>query len=359
MELQPPIFRCRNRKDPDAEQHDGDHAAGDRRTAQDSFSQSAHYGHSTVPVLPNQIRTPFATDTSVTTASKSDLLDDAKQHVENAKNHVDKAVRGARPYIEMTARIGFAAKGLAYLLIGGFAALAAVGSSNQTFSRAGMLQFLAGKPLGWVLAIGLGIGFGAFGLWQIFWALRDPEFEGHDWKGMRKRFAKFCVGIGHLALVGLAFRVAMGSANTDQSGDAKAQDWTAWAMSYPLGRWIVAGIGIGFVVYTVSQLRKAWKLDPDEELRTHELSSFQRTLSCNIGKFGIAARAVVFFIIGCFLILAAWHAHPHEARGLGGALHALAEQPYGWILLAIVALGLIAYGLYALVQARYRRIRAR
>jgi len=295
----------------------------------------------------------------VTTASKTDLLDEAQKQVEKAKEQVEKAVREAGPYIEMTARIGFAAKGLAYLLIGGFAGLAAIGSSNETFSRAGMLQFLAGRPLGWVLAIGLGIGFGAFGLWQIFCALRDPEHEGHDWNGLRKRFVKFCVGIGHLVLVVLAFRVVLGTVRTDQYGDVKARDWTAWAMSYPLGRWIVAGIGVGFIVYTFSQLRTAWKLEPDEELHTHEISKFARSLSCNVGKFGIAARAVVFFIIGCFLILAAWHAHPGEARGLGGALHALAEQPYGWILLAIVALGLIAYGVYALVQARYRRIRAR
>jgi hypothetical protein len=135
--------------------------------------------------------------------------------------------------------------------------------------------------------------------------------------GCAKRFVKFCVGIGHLVLVVLAFRVVLGTVRTDQYGDVKARDWTAWAMSYPLGRWIVAGIGVGFIVYTFSQLRTAWKLEPDEELHTHEISKFARSLSCNVGKFGIAARAVVFFIIGCFLILAAWHAHPGEARGSG------------------------------------------
>jgi hypothetical protein len=73
-------------------------------------------------------------------------------------------------------------------------------------------------------------------------------------------------------------------------------------------------------------------------------------------RFGMAARGVVFGIIGLFLLLAAWRNNPGEARGLGGALHSLQEQGYGPWLLGVVALGLVAYGGYQFVLARYRRI---
>ena len=295
----------------------------------------------------------------MSTASKTDLIDGAKERVDEAKEKVDRAVKKASPFIEGMARVGFAAKGLAYFLVGGLAGMAAVGAGAKMLSRGGLIQWLAGKPLGWVMAIGLGIGFGAYGLWQIFWAARDPEFEGTSWKGIGKRIGKFFSGIVHLGLVWLAFRIAWGQEVRDESGDARAQDWTAWGMSYPLGRWIVAGVGIGFVAYAFSQALKAWRLDADEELHPREISKKARDFACWVGRFGIAARAVVFFIIGCFLVMAAWFENANQARGLGGALHALAERPYGWILLLIVALGLIAYGGYALVQAKYKRLRAR
>ena len=76
----------------------------------------------------------------------------------------------------------------------------------------------------------------------------------------------------------------------------------------------------------------------------------------DLGRFGYAALGVVFTIIGIFLIVAAVQDNPHEAKGLDTALQELLRQPFGPILLAIVALGLIAYGVYSFVEARYRRV---
>ena len=82
------------------------------------------------------------------------------------------------------------------------------------------------------------------------------------------------------------------------------------------------------------------------------------TWICTLGRVGFAARGVVFLLIGGFLGLAALHASSSEVHGLGGALQALQQQPYGWVLLALTALGLLAFGLFGLVQARYRHIDA-
>jgi hypothetical protein len=81
-----------------------------------------------------------------------------------------------------------------------------------------------------------------------------------------------------------------------------------------------------------------------------------RPLICNICRYGILARGVVFAITGIFLLLAAWHEDPSEAKGLGAALRALRDQPYGPWLLGLVGLGLVAFAFYSFVAARYRRI---
>ena len=80
--------------------------------------------------------------------------------------------------------------------------------------------------------------------------------------------------------------------------------------------------------------------------------------SSPICRFGLIARGVVFLIIGGFLIVAAWRFSSGDVVGLQGALQTLQQQPYGWILLAVVALGLCAFGIYSLIEARYRRIDA-
>ena len=163
----------------------------------------------------------------------------------------------------------------------------------------------------------------------------------------------------YFASVVAAIEIALRNRARDLSGAANVRGLTAIAMSYPLGRWIVAATGIGMIVYAASHWRKAWRLNPDKELHTHELSKQSRRVACWVGRFGVSARGVVFLLIGCFLFLAAWHEHPGEARGVGGALATLEGEPFGAVLLGVVAAGLIAYGSYALYLAGFRRIRTK
>lgn len=86
------------------------------------------------------------------------------------------------------------------------------------------------------------------------------------------------------------------------------------------------------------------------------MSNAERTWIVRAGRFGLAARGVVFFVIGFFFIQAAKQSDPGQAMGLGEALASLQGQPYGSWVLGIVACGLISYGLYYVVQARYRNI---
>jgi len=71
---------------------------------------------------------------------------------------------------------------------------------------------------------------------------------------------------------------------------------------------------------------------------------------------GYVARGVVFALIGVFLVRAAWDYDPKEAVGFDGALAKLQQAPYGPLLLGLTAAGLVAFGLFCLVQARYREV---
>ncbi|HEY8668046.1 MAG TPA: DUF1206 domain-containing protein, partial [Tepidisphaeraceae bacterium] len=134
------------------------------------------------------------------------------------------------------------------------------------------------------------------------------------------------------------------------------RDWTAKLMSFPAGIWLVAAIGIGVIIFGIVQLRLVFRRQLDRRLVLDGMSpAIQRSIMI-VCRFGVAARGVVFTLIGLFLVVAAIRANPDEARGIGQAMHALREEPYGQWLLGVVAAGLIAYGVYQFILACYRRV---
>jgi hypothetical protein len=140
------------------------------------------------------------------------------------------------------------------------------------------------------------------------------------------------------------------------SSSSSEQDWTARLLSQPFGQWLVGLVGAFVIGLGFYQLYKAYKAKFRKQMKWQQMSPNEETWATRIGRFGLAARGVVFTIIGFFLLEAARQSDPNQARGLDGALQSLAEQSHGPWLLGIVALGLVAYGIHMGVQARYRRI---
>lgn len=147
-------------------------------------------------------------------------------------------------------------------------------------------------------------------------------------------------------------RLAMGSGG----GGSSSQGWTARLMSDTWGVWLVGLIGAVVVGYGLRQLYHAYQVDFTKRLVTSEMSPTERTWTIRVGRFGMAARGVVLIMIGWFFLQAAVTHDPNQARGLDGALAELAGTGYGPWVLGLVALGLVAYGAYQLVLARYRRM---
>jgi len=269
------------------------------------------------------------------------------------EQHAERAARKASPWIERLARVGYVAYGVVYVLVGGLALRAAFGGGDQATGQEGALRSILLAPLGRGLLCMVALGLLAYAAWRLFQGVMDPEDEGRDAKGVVRRFDHVLNGLFHGALAFSAGQLALGSGG---GGGGSPDDWTATLMSQPLGRWLVVVAGVGIVGAGLYQFYKAHKADFRDELKTGEMSLREKRWTTHAGRLGYAARGIVFGMISVFLVQAAIKADPDEARGLGGALETLARQPFGPYVLGAVAAGLVAFGAFMFVMARYRRI---
>lgn len=259
--------------------------------------------------------------------------------------------------VEKLARLGYLVKGVVYGLIGILALMAAFGSGGQTSGSRGVLQTIADGPFGQILIGIAALGLFGYALWRFVQAFVDPDNKGTDAEGVVKRIGYFVSGVLYAGLGIAATRLLFGSGG-GSGGESSADSWTAKLMAQPFGLWLVGIVGAITICVGLYQLYKAYKAGFFDNLKTGEMSAEERKWTKRSGQAGLAARGVVFGIIGGFLIEAALNANPEEARGLEGALDTLAAQPYGPYLLGVVALGLVFYGVYCVINARYRRIPA-
>jgi uncharacterized protein DUF1206 len=252
------------------------------------------------------------------------------------------------------ARGGLVAKGVSYGIVGVLAVELAAGHGGTATSREGALHSLAQESLGRIVLVLLVIGFAAYVLWRVVQAFAMPADDGKDWL---KR-----VGfLGRAAIYGgltfSALSILLGdSGGSSQSG--KAHKTTAMVLSWPAGTWLV---GLGGVILIGVGLWNAYRglaRKFEDKWNTGHMGAAARRWGGRVGVVGHLARAVVFTLIGVFVIRAALQYDPKEAIGLDGALQKLAGAAYGPYLLGLTAAGLIAYGLYCLADARFRDVSA-
>jgi hypothetical protein len=274
---------------------------------------------------------------------------------------VHRAERTARraatsPVVVALARLGYAVKGILYIVIGVLAILLAVGHGGKATDQRGAIGAIASLPFGRFILIVMVIGLFGFGLWSIFQGVLDTDGHGTKAKGILARIGYAAVGVAYIVLGYGALRVVMGAGSAGKSTTASTQDWTALLLKHPYGQALVVIVGLIVLAIALYLYIRAYKAQFQARLNLGRLRNASRRAIVDLGRFGYAALGVVFTIIGIFLIVAALQHNAHKAVGLDGALRNLIHQPFGPVLLFIVALGLIAYGLYSFAEARYRRI---
>lgn len=255
----------------------------------------------------------------------------------------------------MFARLGYAAKGVVYLIIGGLAAKLAIGQGGSATDQKGALQTIYEQPFGKFLLAVVAIGLLGFALWSFIQAIYDTEGKGRKAKGIIGRIGYAAVGIGYGVTAYGAFSLVAGTGSGGKGSTASTQDWTAQLLKLPFGQALVVIVGLivlGVALYLYS---KAANGKFRNKLNLASVSTQVRKFLVYLGRLGYAALGVVFTIVGIFMIVAAVQFNSQQAKGLDTALKELLHLPFGPFLLGIVALGLIAYGAYSFVEARYRR----
>ncbi len=265
------------------------------------------------------------------------------------------AVRDAAPWIEKLARLGFIAKAVLYMTIGALATAAALrlGGTPGTGSR-GAMATLINAPFGELLIVAIAIGLFGYAAWRLVEGITDAEGVGTSAKGIAKRVRSVGIGVLHAALGVSAIKLAAGDVNAAKDG-AQTQHWAARALSSTTGTAILGAVAAGFIAFGAYQLYKAYRAKLDKRLSLGGMSSGARRFVIAASRFGIAARGVVFATVGVLLVRVITQHDPKEARGIKSALLELFELGRAPFLL--VATGLVAYGIYQLINARYRRIR--
>lgn len=253
-------------------------------------------------------------------------------------------------WLEALPRLGYGVRGLLYATVGFLALQVALGAGGMTTDIPGAIATTGTQGLGKVTLAIIALGLTGYSLWGFVRAVFDPLGRGTSLKGLAERGGYLVSGLVYGTLILPTVRLVLGAG---RGGETDTEDWTAWLLSQPYGSWVVAGIGIVAIIGSLGQAWQAVTASFKKDFKEGEMSERELTWAVRAGRFGLASRAVVFAILGFFLVQAAWRVDPNEVRGLDGALHALAQQSSGQLLLATVAFGLIVFGVYSAACARW------
>jgi hypothetical protein len=250
-------------------------------------------------------------------------------------------------------RFGLCARGVVYIVLGALAIDVAVGHHNQQLNRRGALSTVANRPFGKFLLVVLAAGFAAYAFWQALSAVSGRRHRAGRPSTTGERPVAAANALVYTALLVSTIILLVGSSGGES--DTQGQAWTARLIKAPLGRPLVF-VG-GLVAVTVG-LVLAWrgvqrKFDVDLPDRTGVGEAI--AVIGVIGVIGTVVRGLVIGLIGIFLIQAAVTFDPHKAKGLDATLKSLANEPHGSILLSLVAVGLMAFGVFNVAAARYAR----
>jgi hypothetical protein len=253
-----------------------------------------------------------------------------------------------KPKFEWLARAGYSARGIVFLLVAALALFSTFGGGEADTKSA--LDAVLQQPFGRVWLGLMGIGLLGFVAWRLAQSIANVDNHDDSAKSYLIRAALFGSAITYIGLAIYAFQDALGRGSSNSGGE---QDLAAWAMSQPFGRYLAGVIGVGFIIGGIVTGLKGITRRFERYLTLGQ--SRPLLLVC---VYGLVSRGAVFVIVGIFFCYAAFTVDPGQAGSMSDALTFVRKLPFGAILYLIVAIGLAAFGVYNLVEARYRTVSA-
>jgi hypothetical protein len=272
--------------------------------------------------------------------------------IQAGNNAVKRAA--ANPALELLERLGYVVRGALYAVMG-LLALEIVLSvaGGKATDLTGSLVVLVSNPFGKLVLIIVAIGLAAYSLWGFTRAIYDPLHRGSDASGYMARLGFVSSALSYAAIVFFAIQLLAGSGATTNDG---TKNTISSVLTHPAGGALTILIGLVVIGVALGQFLEAYRATFARDLKGAEMSPRTRDVVVKLGRFGMFARGVIFLIIGWFVVQAGIHHDPAQTQGFSGAFVFLLAQPFGRILLGIVALGFVSLGLHSFACARWVRL---
>ncbi|MDQ3205568.1 MAG: DUF1206 domain-containing protein [Pseudomonadota bacterium] len=260
-------------------------------------------------------------------------------------------------WVPPVARVGYAAKGVVYLLVAWLAIKAGMASGQAGGASEGLASLTDETGGSWML-VAIAAGLLAHVIWRLVQALLDPEHSHTDAKRIAMRIFYALSGVIYGTLAYTAWKLSQGmgggqgrSAGAAGAGSGNGQEaWIQRLLEQPFGSWLVMAAGLGIIAFGIHQLVKAFRGDVNRRMGYGE--AIDRRWLTLLGRIGIAARGVVMVPVGWFVFRAGRIYRAEAAADTGEVLSMLGDGP----MLTAVGVGLFAYGLHQIAKAVYRRI---
>ena len=249
---------------------------------------------------------------------------------------------------KMIARLGIGTKGVVYLLIGGLTAWAALGSGGKKTGSKGAFQFLLGQPFGQVMLWLVVIGLAGYVFWRMYQTFMDPEDNGLDRKGLRRRISYFSSGFFYLFIIYSAVQLLIGAGGGGSGGGNESMIQKLLNQEY--GRWMVAAVALIFLGKAIYQMFIAYSGNFKIKIKEAGMNNKTQQLMIYSGRVGYTARGLVVGIIAYLTVRAAITYDASKSGGTEDAFNFIQDE-FGAIVLGIIAFGMLAYGLFIMIKA--------
>ena len=264
--------------------------------------------------------------------------------------------RAASPqtWIARLSRLGLVIRGILYFVPGALALNWALGRHHQSLTQASAIDVIGRQPMGHALLVVVAVGLAGYALWGIVRSVFDQLDRGHSPTGIALRIGYATSAVAYLGLLVATVRLLAGSASQVDPH----RDWTVGLLARPFGEVVVVVVGLCWIFGSgITQIVVGWSKRFERDLALERMRPLERAWAVGLGRVGLISRGIVFTIIGVLLVAAAFHVRSRSDMGLEGALVELAHQPFGHVLLGAAGIGLMVFGIFSAMCARWMRMR--